>query len=463
MKKNSAIKVTAGLILALILLAGCNERKGSADPYEPKPYVKLQHPEWSKDATIYQINTRQFTREGTFRAAEHHLPRLRELGIDIVWLMPINPIGAKFRKGMLGSPYSIRDYYGINPEFGTLEDFKHFVQAAHELGMHVIIDWVAAHSSWDNALVDEHPEWYQKDWQGQLTSPEFWDWWDTVDFDYNQPGLRRYMTNAMKYWVQEADIDGFRCDVVYNVPLDFWNKLRKELDSVKPVFMLAEWEGRDIHAEAFDASYAFKQNRDLQDIVQGKRDGINRLVEYYAWQFGGYPRDAYRLTHVTNHDLNAWDGTQFELFGDALEMAIVLSVVNDGMPMIYNGQEAGSDKMLKFFDKDEIEWREHPIGDLYKKLFKLKHETTALWNGAAGAPMIRVFNTDLGHVFSFVRQDDNSGVFAVFNISPDLRSVTFSNGPAFGDYTDFFADSSVTIDSTTELALRPWGFKVYVR
>ncbi|MEJ2275634.1 MAG: alpha-amylase family glycosyl hydrolase [Woeseiaceae bacterium] len=373
--------------------------------------MKLEHPEWSKAATIYQINTRQFTREGTFRAAEAHLPRIKTLGIDIVWLMPINPIGEKHRKGTLGSPYSIRDYRAVNPGLGTFEDLKHFVDAAHDLGMYVIID----------------------------------------------------MIEAMKYWVREAGIDGFRCDVAYNVPLDFWNQLRPELEAIRPVFMLAEWEGRDIHAEAFDASYAFKQNRDLQDIVQGRRDGIGRLVEYYAWHFGGYPRDAYRLTYVTNHDLNAWDGTQFELFGDALELAIVLSVVNDGIPMVYNGQEAGDKKRLKFFDKDEIEWREHPIGELYRKLFALKHEKTALWNGAAGAPMMRVFNSDPDHVFSFIRADENGAVLAVFNISPAARTVTITAGPAYGNFDDYFSGESVTIAGDTELALPPWGFRVFVR
>ncbi len=455
-------------LAGLGLLGACQPDSGddttmASHPYQPEPYIKLEHPEWTRSATIYQINTRQFTKEGTFRAAESHLPRLRALGIDILWLMPINPIGEKFRKGTLGSPYSIRDYRSVNPELGTFADFRHFVDAAHALGMYVIIDWVAAHSAWDNPLVEQHPEWYERNWKGELTSPEFWDWWDTVDFDYDQPELRAYMIESMKYWVREAGIDGFRCDVVYNVPLDFWNQLRPELDAIKPVFMLAEWEGRDIHAEAFDASYAFKQNRDLQDIVQGRRENIGRLVEYYAWHYGGYPRDAYKLTHVTNHDLNAWDGTQFELFGEALELAIVLSVVNDGMPMIYNGQEAGNEKQLAFFDKDEIEWREHPIGELYRRLFRLKHDTTALWNGAAGAPMVRVFNSDLAHVFSFIREDENGGVFAVFNISPEARSVTIADGPAYGEFRDFFSGELATVDQATRLDLPPWGFRVFVR
>ena len=457
---------SAGLVLLALLAAACapsSEADSGNDPYAPRPYIKLRHAEWSRNATLYQLNTRQFTKQGTFRAAEAHLARIKALGADIVWLMPINPIGEKGRKGTLGSPYSIRDYYGVNPEFGTLEDLKHFVDTAHGLGLHVIIDWVAAHTAWDNPLIEQHPEWYQHDWKGDITSPEFWDWWDTADLDYDQPGLRKYMIEAMKYWVREADIDGFRCDVVYNVPLDFWNRARKELDEIKPVFMLAEWEGRDIHAEAFDASYAFKQHRELSDIVNGKRDGIGGLVEYYAWQFGGYPRDAYRLTYVSNHDVNAWEGSQYDVFGDALKMAIVLSVVNDGIPMIYNGQEAGNRRRLAFFDKDEIEWRDDPVGDLYRRLFKLKHETTALWNGAAGAPMLRVFNDDLAHVFSFVRRDGNGAVFAVFNISPVERTVHFTAGPAAGDYTDFFKGDAVSVDDTTELTLGPWGYRVYVR
>ena len=455
-----------GVALALVLTTACGDavkNTTARDPYAPQPYVKLQHPEWTRNATIYQVNTRQFTSEGTFRAAEEHLPRLKELGVDILWLMPINPIGEEKRKGTLGSPYSVQDYYGVNSEFGTLEDFKHFVDAAHALGMYVIIDWVAAHSAWDNPLVEDHPEWYERNWKGEMTSPVFWDWWDTVDFDYSQPGLRKYMTEVMKYWVRDVGIDGFRCDVAFNVPLDFWDQLRSELDEIKPVFMLAEWENRDLHARAFDASYAFSQSTALRDIVAGRVDNVGRLVKYYSYRTVAYPRDAYKMTYVANHDLNSWEGTQFDLFGDALDLAIVLSVVSDGIPLLYNGQEAGNEKMLEFFEKDEIEWREHPVGELYRKLFELKHDTTALWNGAAGAPMVRVFNSDLSHVFSFIREDENGAVFAVFNISPDTRTVTLADSPANGDFTDFFSGEPVTIKEGTGLALQPWDYRVYIR
>ncbi len=229
-----------------------------ADPYLPAPYVKIAHPEWSKNATIYQINTRQFTPEGTFGAAEKQLPRLKELGAVILWLMPVHEIGVRNRKGSLGSPYAVRDYYSVNREFGALADLKHFVNAAHSLGMVVILDWVANHTAWDNPLVAEHPEWYARDWKGDFRPTPWWDWPDIIDFDYAQPAVRRYMTDALRYWVSEVDVDGYRCDVAGFVPTDFWNNVRKELDAIKPVFMLAEWESRDLHAEAFDMTYAWR-------------------------------------------------------------------------------------------------------------------------------------------------------------------------------------------------------------
>lgn len=215
-----------------------------SNPYQPVPQVRIKHPEWSKNATIYQINTRQFTEEGTFRAAERHLPRLKDLGVVILWLMPIHEIGSKNRKGSLGSPYAVKDYYAVNSEFGSLDDLKHFVKTAHDLGLVVILDWVANHTAWDNPLVHDHPEWYAHDWKGDFRPTPWWDWADIIDLDYEQPAVRKYMTDALKYWVSAADIDGYRCDVAGFVPIDFWNNARKELDAIKPVFMLAEWESQ---------------------------------------------------------------------------------------------------------------------------------------------------------------------------------------------------------------------------
>ena len=357
----------------------------SADRYQPVPYVRITHPEWSRNATIYQINTRQFTSEGTFRAAEAHLPRLKDLGVDILWIMPIHPIGEVNRKGPLGSPYAVKDYLGVNPEFGTLEDFRHLVTAAHDLGMHVILDWVANHTAWDNHLVTDHPEWYLRDWKGDFCPTPWWDWDDIIDFDYSSPGLRQYMTEALKYWVQETDIDGYRCDVAGFVPTDFWETARAELDGIKPVFMLAEWESKDLHAASFDMTYSWHWNDTVHRICHGSLD-CSALEVYYAWNDKNWPREAMRMMFVSNHDKNAWEGTEFEQFGDGLDAAMVLTVVGEGMPLVYNGQEAGYDKRLEFFERDPIVWRDHPHGDLYRRLFALQARRTRPCGTLPGAP-----------------------------------------------------------------------------
>jgi glycosidase len=447
------------LWVAIACLAAC---KTTPDPYVAQRYVKATAPEWTRNATLYQVNLRQFTPEGTLRAAQAQLPRVQALGADILWLMPIHPIGEKNRKGTLGSPYAVRDYYAVNPEFGTFDDLKRFVARAHALGMHVILDWVANHTAWDNPLTTQHPEWYERDWKGAFHPTSWWDWSDIIEVDFDQPGLRRYMTDAMKYWVREAGVDGFRCDVASYVPVDFWNNLRRELDAIKPVFMLAEAETRDLHVEAFDASYGWSWHSAVHQVAQG-HSGLGPLQGYYAAHENMWPREAMRMTFVTNHDKNAWEGTEFEMFGDALGAAIVLSVVGDGIPLIYNGQEAGNAKRLQFFEKDPIAWREHPNGELYRRLFGLKDATSALWNGKWGALMIPVFNDKPESVLSFVRQDDSSKVFAAFNFSPKATEVRFKEALFRGPYTDFFSGERVQLDESNALSMPAWGYRVFVR
>jgi glycosidase len=432
------------------------------NPYQPVPFVKIQHPEWSKNATIYQINTRQFTSEGTFRAAETHLPRLKELGVDILWLMPVQEIGVINRKGSLGSPYSVKDYFRVNPEFGSLDDLKHFVSAVHAQGMHVILDWVANHTAWDNPLVTEHPEWYARDWKGDFRPTPWWDWPDIIDLDYEQEGIRRFMTEALKYWVSAVDIDGYRCDVAGFLPTDFWNRARTELDAIKPVFMLAEWENRDLHSEAFDMTYAWTWNETVHKITMGQAN-LNSLYKYYSWNEKAFPANGMRMLFVSNHDKNAWEGTEFEQFGDGLETAIVLSVVSEGMPLIYNGQEAGNPRRLAFFEKDPIEWKQHPLGDLYKKLFALKKANTALWNAKWGARMIHVPNNAQAQVLSFVRQNERDKVFAVLNFSAEPRTVTLYETLYHGTFREYFSGEAVELTGATQITLKPWEYRVYVR
>jgi glycosidase len=467
-KWHPELALLLGALMSLAL-AACEPMTASdtpaataADPYEPQPYVTLEHPDWSRDATIYQVNVRQFSQEGTFEAVRQQLPRLKDLGIDILWLMPIHPIGEQNRKGTLGSPYSVRDYFGVNPEFGTLDDLKALVDAAHALDMYVILDWVANHTAWDNPLRTEHPDWYERDWDGDFRPTPWWDWSDIIDLDYSQPGVREYMTEAMKYWVRDVGIDGYRCDVAGFVPVDFWNNVRRELDAIKPVFMLAEWEARDLHARAFDATYAWKWYDAVHGVVNGTK-GLSTLFVYYSWRESAWPREAYRLTYVTNHDMNAWDETEFEALGDALEMVITLSVVGDGIPMMYNGQEAGNAKQLAFFEKDPIEWREHPIGGLYRKLFALKKANTALWNGQWGAPMVRAWNSAPDEVLSFIRENDQDKVLAMMNFSGEAQRFTFSDGPFAGEYRDAFSGEKLAVSPDTEFELPAWGYRVLVR
>ncbi len=457
------------LLVAALFLLSCqviksNQKNISSGmgKYLPKPYVKISHPDWSKNAAIYQLNTRQFSQEGTFRAAEKELPRLKELGIDIIWLMPIHEIGGKNRKGTLGSPYSVKDYYSVNPEFGTLDDLKHFVETAHAMDMYVILDWVANHTAWDNNLVEMHPDWYDKDYKGDFRPTPWWDWSDIIDLNFNNPAVREYMTEALKYWVKEANIDGYRCDVAGFVPVDFWNNVRKELDAIKPVFMLAEWESRDLHAEAFDMTYAWSWNETVHKICKGQAD-VNGLYIYYSWNESAFPDNSYRMTFVSNHDKNAWEGTMWEQFGEGLGAAIVLSVVGEGMPLIYNGQEAGNTKRLQFFEKDPIEWKKHYIGDLYKSLFALMKENTALWHGQLGATMIKVPNSSESEIFSFVRQNEKDKVFAVFNFTDKEQNASFRESLYHGEYIDFFSGEETDLDENSKLDLKAWDYRVYIK
>jgi glycosidase len=441
---------------APVLAAGAEAAPAGA------PYVKFDHAEWTRNATVYQINTRQFTREGTLRAAEKALPRLAGMGVGILWLMPIHPIGEAKRKGALGSPYAVRDYRAVNPELGSLQDLRSFVDSAHRLGMHVILDWVGNHTSWDNGLLASHPDWYARDRHGKPHPTPWYDWDDIIDLDYGQPGLRRYMADAMAYWVREAGIDGYRLDAAGLVPLDFWEEAAARLRAIKPVFLLGEWESRDLHARAFDATYAWSWWDTMKNIAQGTQDA-GALHTYYAWNEKFYPAQAYRLLGTSNHDKNAWEGTEFETFGPAVEAAAVFSFVSSGMPMIYNGQEAGNRKRLAFFERDPIAWQPSTWDGLYRKLIALKKDNRALWNGADGGAMQEVRNSDEKRLFSFVRERDGQRVFAVFNFSAQPVEARFDDDLQLGVYRDFADGAAVTVQPDTRFTMAPWSYRVLVR
>lgn len=462
MKSISKVVFFFLIVICSSCLKDKDERTSVDSRYEPKEYVELKHPEWSKNATLYEVNVRQFTPEGTFKAFESHLPRLKKMGIDIIWLMPINPIGVEKRKGTLGSEYSVKDYYGINSEYGNKEDFKHLVDKIHSMGMYVIVDWVANHSAWDNQLAKDHPDWYTKTPEGNFQPTPWYDWDDVIDFDYDKPELRKYMTNAMKYWVKDFNIDGYRCDVAGFIPVDFWNNVRTELDEIKPVFMLAEWDSRDLYKNAFDMTYSWTLWDKMRDVTKDKKS-IAGLVEYMAHDVSTVPRDAYRMTFTENHDKNSWEGNQYSNFGDGLEASMVLCGTVNGMPLVYSGQEAGLNKSLKFFDKDNIEWKEHPFTGIYSKLFKLKHENHALWNGKYGGEMIRIVNDKPEQVISFSRAKDKDKVIDVINYSDKPTTVKLNSNYQKGEYTELFSGEKITLKGDDVFVIKPWGYLVLVK
>lgn len=464
LKRVNIIKLCILGFLTLLLL-GCSnisQTNNQNDLIVNTIYNKTA-PEWLKSATIYQINTRQFTPQGTLRAAEQELTRLKALGIDIVWLMPIHPIGEKNRKGSLGSPYAVQDFFSVNPELGTTEDLKRFVRRAHDLGMYVILDWVANHTAWDNVIHQSNPQWYIKDFKGDNIPTLWFDWSDIIDLDFSNMDLQTYMIDAMKYWIEEVGIDGYRCDAAGLVPNAFWARASKTLNQIKPVFMLAEWEGPQFYEHGFDATYAWSWWDTMHKIAKGKAKA-NALHSYYAWNDGYYPERAMRLMYVSNHDVNSWESTQFEAFGDALLSAITLSVISEGIPMIYNGQEAGNTKRLAFFEKDAIEWKAHPIGRLYQKLFALKKANSALWNGKWGARMLPINNSNSENVLSFVRSNKIDKVVGIFNLSAEQQTVRLLDSMLFeGTYITFSSGKKQVFEGESEFTLAPWESIVLIQ
>ena len=348
------------------------------------PKQESVHPDWTYDAVIYEMNIRQYTPEGTFAAAQAELPRLKELGVDVLWLMPIYPIGVKERKGTLGSYYAISDYCAVNPEFGNMDDFGNFLKAAHKDGFKVILDWVANHTSPDAKWIDECPaDWYERDSLGN-TVVEY-DWTDIAALNYDNKDVWKAQDKAMRFWLDKG-VDGFRCDMACEVPVEFWRETITGLRTDYPgIYMLAEGEDPGLHEDAFDASYAWVLHHLLNDIAQGKK-GAEELAEYVAMDAEKNPSEAFRLMFTSNHDENSWAGTEFERMGNAAKaMAVLTFTLPNGQPLIYTGQEMGWNKRFEFFEKDPIPaWEKNGYTDFYKWLVTLRHDNPALAAGEKG-------------------------------------------------------------------------------
>ncbi len=490
-------------VASVLIVVSCKNEKKVKSVARPQSFVV--HPEWSKNVNIYEVNIRQYTAEGTFKAFEQHLTRLKKMDVNILWLMPIFPIGELHRKAsqtviaeeikdtaqrnkILGSYYSTKDYYSVNPEFGTLDEFKSLVNEIHKLGMYVILDIAVNHTSWDNEWVKTHPDFYtriekgnypwKKEWMDEhpdyykdleklgMTypiSPNETDWWDVADLNYDNKELRNYMVDVLKFWVKETDIDGYRCDVAGMVPTDFWDTARIELDKVKPVFMLAEAEQPDLQIRAFDMTYAWELHHIMNSIAKGTMNP-DTIKSYFEKQDTLYPANAYRMNFITNHDENTWNGTEFERLGNGVKTFAVLIYTLPGMPLTYSGQETGLNKRLAFFEKDTIHWDpESPWIEFYTVLNKLKTNNPALWNGNYGGSLKILPSTAKKSVLAFTRELGENKIFVITNLTDKPVSFNLKGDEYTGSYTELFSRAKMKFKKNSKMDFNPWEYRVYVQ
>lgn len=453
----------------LTIVLGALGLTASAAPALPAP-TTVDHADWSRNAVIYEVNVRQYTPEGTFSSFARQLPRLRDLGVDILWLMPIHPISELNRKGTLGSYYAVADYKAVNPEFGTLDDFKKLVDEAHALGMKVIIDWVPNHTGCDNIWVSAHPEYYARNEKGEMFGP--FDWTDTYKLDYSRPDTRAAMIDAMSFWLTDANIDGFRCDVAGQVPVDFWNEARPALDKAaegRPVFMLAEATEPELMEHCFDMDYNWPMKDLFSEIAatsgqysfiapgqtaprQFKEAHAADIVKLLESQEGQYPQDSYMMNMTSNHDLNSWEGTEFERLGSLARAFAVLSYTLPGMPVIYTGQEVGLNRALEFFEKDEApEWGSKPaMTEFYTTLNGLKHSRPELAAGRLGGK-VEVFPTDSQDLLVFSRRRGTHETIVAVNLGTKGELLTFRGAtPADKGAVNVFTGAPASLPASLE-------------
>jgi len=466
-----------GMIGALIF-SGCGSKGNVAKngtQERDSTFTNVKHPGWSRNAVIYEVNLRQYSDSGNVASFARELPRLKDLGVDILWMMPIHPISKKERKGTLGSYYAVADYTAFNPEFGTIDQFKDMVKKAHGHGMKVILDWVPNHSGRDNRWVTEHPDWYEKDSLGNMKG--VYDWTDVYVFDYSNPEMRKGMIDAMKFWLTDVDVDGFRCDVAGEVPTDFWDEARPQLEEAKAdIFMLAEASKPELQKNGFDMGYnwpmkdlfsaiaatsrqyTFKgTDGNVREFPETRANDIDRLL---AEQAAEYPKDTYMMNMITNHDLNSWEGTEFDRLGNLTSAFAVLSYTLPGMPLIYTGQETGMDRAFEFFEKDKApQWEpRNEFFAFYQKLNNLKHSQHALAAGLEGGELVS-YATSSPDIYVFSREKDGSRVVVLTNLGKEDSSVEFTGDkPDVKGMKDFFTEADAAIPST----LKPGGYLIFI-
>ncbi|MDB5197845.1 MAG: 1,4-alpha-glucan branching protein [Flaviaesturariibacter sp.] len=412
---------------------------------------------WILRTNVYEVNLRQYTLEGTITAFAASLPRLKDMGVETLWFMPITPIAQKNKKGTLGSYYACSDYTSVDAEFGTIEEWKALVRKAQAMGFKVILDWVANHTGWDHHWTIAHPDYYKTDpTTGTFKAASGMD--DIIELDYDNPALRRAMIDAMKFWVIETGIDGFRCDLAFWVQLDFWVEAKAQLDTIRPLFWLAELDPLEHpdYMQVFDAAYTWTWMQGAQDFYQ-KSLPINTLrdiLEEYAAVQG------LKAWFTTNHDENSWNGTEYEKYGDAAIALAVFSCTYSGIPLIYSGQEAANKKRLQFFEKDVIDWSSStPLHGFYQTLLTLRKTSPAL---AANA-VVRNVSTSIPTVLAYLREEGKSGVLVLINLSVKSCHFILDDTSLFGVYRNVFSNAQRRIHASQSIALNPCGYLVLER
>lgn len=464
-------KVVSGLAVAtaLALLVGTTTSL-SASALSVAPHAlsasKAVSPSWINSATVYEVNVRDFSAAGDFASVTSALPRIKSLGTDVIWLMPIMPSGVKNSKTdttgnqQMGSPYAVANYTAVNPSMGTDADFAKLVDTAHGLGMKVVLDWVGNHTAWDNPWITQHPDWYTHDSQGNITWPAGTDWTDVADLNYDSPGLRAAMTDALKYWVTKFNIDGYRCDYANGVPTDFWDSATVAVNAIKPLWWLAENQDQtDLLYNSFSANYNWQLLGALNTV--GNRDNTLFALSNAVMN---YPVGTYPMNFITNHDENSWNGTEFQRLGNAVKESAVITFTAPGVPLIYNGQEIGMTKQLAFFSKDQIPWATDAYAQswtaFYSKLIKLRKLNPALWSGLAGGGTTFLTNND-AKTLSFARTKGTSKVIILVNMSQKAVAPKVSFGKLAGSYFDYNTGKKVTVAKSATVKIPAWGYTIY--
>jgi len=444
-------------ILTFVILASCQTKSKINSTTTKTEKIAPISDKVLETATIYEVNIRQYSQQGTFKGFTKDIPQLKKMGVDILWIMPIYPISVKDRKGSLGSYYAIQNYTKVNPNFGDLEDVKNLVKTAHDNGLYVIFDWVANHTGRDNVWLKEHPDFYVRDKKGNPVAP--FDWTDVAKLDYSNPAMRKAMIHDMKYWLTTANIDGFRCDVASEVPTDFWENAVAQLKKVKPIFMLAEAEKPELLHKAFDMQYGWNAHHIFNEIAQGKTT-VKTLDDYMVKVKKELQPDDIDMYFTSNHDENSWKGTVFERLGDAAGTMAALTYALPGMPLIYDGQEYGLNHRLKFFEKDSIPHTKDKMYDLYTKLNSLKANYKALNGGKKAGSYTRIKTSNDASILAFNRVKKGDSIIFVTNLTDKKQSFKLNLS---GNFEQVLNQKNVELKRDEAIDYNPWEYHFLVK